>query len=63
MTFTSPICVNIWRCDWFNKEADWSIAGQDKVMWDKQTKDTRKRKSRVRGVTRQTERKKDSELI
>ena len=24
-------CVNICCCDWFNKEADWPIAGQDKV--------------------------------
>ena len=23
--------MNICPCDWFNKEADWHIAGQDKV--------------------------------
>ena len=23
--------MNICHCDWFNKEADWPIAGQDKV--------------------------------
>ena len=35
--------------DWFSKEADWSITGQDKVRWESQTKDTGKTRGRVRG--------------
>lgn len=33
-------CVNICYCDWFNKEADWSITGQDKGRQENQTKET-----------------------
>ena len=39
--------------DWFNKEVDWPIAGQDKVRHENQTKDTGK-KDRVRGVASKT---------
>ena len=35
-------------CDWFNKEADWPIAGHDKVRGEKQTKDTGKEGKRLR---------------
>ena len=31
---TAKIC----HCDWFNKEADWPIAEQDKVRPENQTK-------------------------
>ena len=51
---TAKIC----HCDWFNKEADWPIAEQDKVMQENQTEDTKKKKGGVRGVTRDTDRSK-----
>lgn len=35
--------MNICHCDWFNKETDWPIAGQDKVRRENQTKDTGKK--------------------
>ena len=40
--------MNICHCDWFNKEAGWPVAGQDKIRWENQTKDTEKKKGRVR---------------
>lgn len=46
------------QCDWFNKETDRPIAGQDRVRWENQTRDTGK-KSRVRGVTRETQKKQE----
>ena len=46
------------HCDWFNKEADWPIAGQDKVRWENQTKDTGKKNKGVSRVSRDTERSK-----
>ena len=30
-------CVNICCWDWFNKEVDWSVTGQDKVRRENQT--------------------------
>lgn len=45
------------QCDWFNKEADRPIAGQDRVRWENQTRDTGKKKRGVRGVTRVTQRR------
>ena len=52
MLWNNPLyCVNICCCDWFNKEADWSIAGQDKVRRENQTKDIGKKKGGVREVT------------
>lgn len=42
------------HCDWLNKEADWLIAGKDKVRQENQTKDTEK--GRVRRVARKTQR-------
>ena len=30
--------MNICHCDWFNNEADWPIAGQDKVRQESQTR-------------------------
>ena len=47
MNFSAPIpfhCVNICRGDWFNKKADWPIAGQVEVRQDQQT-ETGKKKS------------------
>ena len=56
LTWNIPLHhVNTCYCDWFNKEADWPIAGQDKVMQENQTKDTKKKKGGVRGVTRDTD--------
>lgn len=42
------------QCDWFDKEADGPIAGQDKVKWENQTRDTGKKKDGVRGVASET---------
>lgn len=47
--------------EWFNKQADWPIAAQDKVKWASQTEDDRMRKSRVRGVTSQMENESDTQ--
>lgn len=41
-------CVNVCHCDWFNKEADWPITGQDKVKG--RIKQNAGKKDRVRGV-------------
>ena len=50
--------MNICRCDWFKKEFEWPIDGQDKVRSiDKQN--TGKKKGRVRGVARKKQRKPD----
>ena len=38
MEYPFTLCLNICRCDWFNKEAGWPIAGQVEVRWDWQTK-------------------------
>ena len=52
---TIPLhAVNIGCCDWFSKETDWPIAGQDMVRLVNQIKDTGKKKGRVRGVASQT---------
>ena len=32
-----PYTVNIYCCDWFNKESDWPIAGQEKVSYQPDT--------------------------
>ena len=40
--------MNICCCDWFNKEADWSVAQQDKVKRETQTKDNGREKGEVR---------------
>lgn len=42
--------VKTCHCDWFNKKADWPTAGQDKVRWEDQNKNTRKKKRRVRSL-------------
>ena len=57
--WNSPLhCVNICRCDWFKKESEWPIDGQDKVRSiDKQN--TGKKKGRIRGVARKKQRKLD----
>lgn len=39
-------------CDWFNKDTDWPIAGQNKLSWENQTKDTRRKKGGVSRVQR-----------
>lgn len=41
-------------CEWFNKEASWSIVGHDKVRQKNPTKDTAK-KGEVRGVASETQ--------
>lgn len=46
-------------CNWFNKEADWPIEGQDEVRQENQTEDTGKKKGEIRGVTRQMQGKRD----
>ena len=38
MKYSFTLCLNVCRGDWFNKEADWPIAGQVEVRWDWQTK-------------------------
>lgn len=48
--YTVKICC----CDWFNKGANWPIAGQNKLRWENQTKDTRKKKGGGRGVASET---------
>ena len=40
-------CVDTCHCDWFNKEADWPIAGQDKVRQASQTENAGRKKCRV----------------
>lgn len=54
--------VKICCCDWFNKDADWPVAGQNKVRWENQTKDTRKKRGGVTGVQRDAKRSKMSIL-
>lgn len=29
-------CMNIRHCDWFSKEAEWPVSGQDKVRRESQ---------------------------
>ena len=41
---TSVYCVNLCRFDWFNKQADWSIAEQDKVRRESQTENDGRKK-------------------
>lgn len=53
--------VNICCYDRFNKQADWSIAEQDKVRWESQTENNRMRKGEVRGVTSQTQNNLDTQ--
>ena len=50
--------MNICLCDWFNKEADWTIAGQDKVRQENQTEDAGRKKGGVSEVMRDSERSK-----
>ena len=38
--------MNICHCDWFNKEVDWPIAGQDIIRWKSHTENVRKKKCR-----------------
>ena len=40
--------MNICHYDWFNKQADWPIAEQDKVRWESQTENDGMRLSGVR---------------
>lgn len=40
--------VGICHYDWFNKQAEWPIAEQDKVRQDSQTENDGMRKGRVR---------------
>ena len=35
--------VHLCHCDWFNKEADWPIARQDRVRQENQTRDAGKK--------------------
>ncbi|KAL6070143.1 hypothetical protein STEG23_014741 [Scotinomys teguina] len=39
--------VKIYRCDWFNKEADWPTAEQNKFGWESQTENKGKKKGRI----------------
>ena len=51
MLWNNPLyIVKICGCDWFNKEAEWQIAEQDKVWRKSQTKNHGKKKGGVRGV-------------
>ena len=40
--------MNIYHYVWLNKEADWSIAEQNKVRWESQTENDGMRKGGVR---------------
>lgn len=41
-------CVDICRCDWFNKKKDdWPIVREDEVRQENQTKETRKKKGGI----------------
>ena len=42
--------MKICCCGWFNKEADWPIAEQDKVRQESQIENARKEKGRVRSL-------------
>ena len=46
--------VKICHYDWFNKQADWPIAEQDKVRRESQTENDGMRKGEVGGATNQT---------
>lgn len=39
--------MNVCCCDWFNREADWLIAGQNKMMWESQTENAGKEKNGI----------------
>ena len=43
-------CVNMCSYDWFNKQAGWPIAEQNKVRQEGQTETDGMRKGGVRGV-------------
>ena len=52
-------CANICHYDWFSKQADWPVAGQDKVRQESQTENDVMKKDRVRGDASQLLRKQD----
>ena len=54
-------CVNICHCDWFNKEADWPITGQDKNR--RRAKQNAEKKGGVRGITSRCRKKQDGHAI
>ena len=49
--------MNICHCDWFNKEADWSMAEQDMVRQESQTENAGRKKGGAGGVCTERQRK------
>lgn len=39
--------MKICPCDWFNKDADWPLAEQDKVRWESETENVGRLKGGV----------------
>lgn len=54
-TNPSVRCVNISRCDWFNKESDWPITRHDKVWWENQTENDEMKKGSKRSQQKDEE--------
>lgn len=50
----SSYAVNVCHCEWFNKQADWPIAEQNKVRQRNQTENAGNKKDRVIMVVSQT---------
>lgn len=59
LLWNCPSVHSVNKCpyDWFNKQADWPVAEQDKVRWESQTETDGKRKGGVRGIANQTQNK------